>query len=396
MRICQVGTGSLPIPSGGAGGVENTVHYLCEALSALGHTVTVIDVPRNGRSGAQYEVFEAGPLWPRFSNLPEHALRGLTFQFGVWRLLSKLVAERRFDVVHFHGQLGAGVNIRLARKMGIPTAFSSHNAAWGSPNLCRSRLCRAKFLWEIDAFWHADGIICDSATMRDNLIRIMGIPASKVLEVPIGVDEGTLQLKTVSAAVRAAYRPEGYQMVLNVARVAPYKDQLTLVRAMALVHEALPKTRLYIVGPCSDRAYAKRLTREVKDLSLESVVTFVGEVSRPLLLELFELCDVFTLSSVNEALGLSLLEAMAKAKPVVATAIGPILEVLSPEVGIVVPCQDPRGLSRALLDLLHNPERAHEMGKRARDHVLSEYRWSRVARRTLHSYEKLLAGVGKT
>jgi glycosyltransferase involved in cell wall biosynthesis len=248
----------------------------------------------------------------------------------------------------------------------------------------------------MDAFLHADGIICDSATMRDNLIRILGMPDAKVLDVPIGVDEGTLASRTVSPQVRAAYRPSGHQMVLNVARIAPYKDQLTLVRATALVHRALPSMRLYIAGPCSDRSYAKKLAKEVKHLGLERVVTFLGQVSRPLLLELFELCDVFILSSVSEALGLSLLEAMAKAKPVVASAIGPILEILPPRGGITVPPQDPYLMSRAVLELLHNPGQAREMGERARDHVLTEYRWSRIAQRTRHAYEMIRPGVIKT
>jgi glycosyltransferase involved in cell wall biosynthesis len=245
----------------------------------------------------------------------------------------------------------------------------------------------------MEAFWHADGIICDSGAMRDNLIRILGLPEAKVLNVPIGVDEGTLTSRTVSARVRGAYRPSGHQMVLNVARIAPYKDQLTLVRAMSFVHRALPSTRLYIAGPCSDRAYAKRLAREVKNLGLDGVVTFLGQVSRPLLLELFELCDAFVLSSVNEALGLSLLEAMAKAKPVVATAIGPILQVLPPKGGIAVPPRDPHLMARAVLQLLQNPRQAHEMGKRAQDHVLAEYRWSSIAQRTLRAYETLRSGV---
>lgn len=395
LRICQVGTGSLPIPSGGAGGVENTVHYLSEALSALGHTVTVIDVPKNGRAGTQYEVFEAGPLWPRFSNLPEHAFRGLTFQFGVWRLLSRLIAERRFDVVHFHGQLGAGANIRLARKGGALAVFSTHNAVWGSPILCQSKPSKAKFVWEMDAFRHAGGIICDSATMRDNLIRFLGVPEGKILDVPIGVDEETLLHRDVSPRVRATYRPEGSQMLLNVARTAPYKDQLTLVRAMALVHRALPSTRLYIAGPFSDRAYREKLAKEVKHLGLAEVVTFLGQVPRPLLLELLELCDVFVLSSVTEALGLSLLEAMAKAKPIVATALGPIREVLPSRGGMVVSPQDRDSMGRAILEMLHNPKQAREMGARARDHVLTGYRWSGIAERTVRAYEMFRLGLDK-
>jgi glycosyltransferase involved in cell wall biosynthesis len=232
--------------------------------------------------------------------------------------------------------------------------------------------------------------------MCENLVRILGLPKAKVLNVPIGVDEATLTSRTVSARVRGVYRPAGNLMVLNVARIAPYKDQLTLVRAMSFVHRALPSTRLYIAGPCSDRAYAIRLTREVKSLGLDGVVTFLGQVPRPLLLELFELCDAFVLSSVNEALGLSLLEAMANAKPVVATAIGPILQVLPPRGGIAVPPGDPQIMAHALLQLLQNPGQANEMGKRARDHVLAEYRWSRIAQRTLRAYETLRPGVIST
>jgi glycogen(starch) synthase len=228
--------------------------------------------------------------------------------------------------------------------------------------------------------------------MCDNLLQIMGIPQAKVkvVHVPIGVDEQTLMHSEVNPHVRAMYRPEGCQMLLNVARIAPYKDQLTLVQAMAVVHRALPSTRLYFAGPSSDRAYEKKLAKEVKRLGLTEVVAFLGEVPRPLLLELLELCDVFVLSSITEALGLSLLEAMAKAKPIVATALGPILEVLPPRGGIVVPPRDPDSMGRAILEVLHNPKQARGMGALARDQVLTGYRWSRIAERTVRAYDLML------
>ncbi len=392
MRICQVGPGTLPIPSGGAGGVENTVHHSSVALMELGHRVTVIDVPNPGRSPPPYELVEAGPLWPRFSNLPERALRGLTFQFAVWRVLRRLLLEREFDVIHFHGQLGAGMNVRLKHGGGILNVFGCHNATWGDENSCRSRRLKAKFFWEMDALRAADGVICDSATMRVNLIRFFGIPESKVLNIPIGVDEETLASQPVGDSLRASCRPNGSQMILNVARLAPYKDQLTLVRAMALVHQQQPQARLCLIGPCTDTSYVRKVAREVKLLGLEKRVMLLGEVPRSELLQLYELCDVFVLSSINEAQGLSVLEAMAKAKPVVATAIGPVLEILPADGGVVVPPQEPERMASAILEVLWNPARGQETGQRARCHALKSYQWRTIAQRTIHAYESFRKG----
>ncbi len=386
LRICKVSTGTLPSPSGGAGGVENTVHHLSLALSELGHEVTMIDVDDPNRSRTSYRVIEVKPIWRDFSNLPSHLLRGLAFQAAVWNALRGLLRNRHFDVVHFHGQLGAGINLRLARAHGVQTVFSSHNATWGDPRLCLSRLQHWKFSFEIDALHRADGVICDSQAIAKNFVSHLGVPQRKLVVVPIGVDEELLEVRPVSESLKRSYSPNGRALLLNVARIAPYKDQLTLVRAMQLVHSMEPTVRLVLVGPASDRRYATTVEREIESRGLEGIVMMTGETSREILHQLYQICDAFVLSSVRESQGLSLIEAMAMSKPVIATAIGPVLEVLPSGVGVIVPPGDPARLSRAILDVLRDRVRSSEMGRRARCHVLSSYRWAMIAERTLVAY----------
>lgn len=385
-RICNVSTGTRPTPSGGAGGVENTVHHLAVALQRLGHDVTVIDVDATSRSPAAYRVVEAKPLWRDFSTLPRHALRGLTFQYAVWGALRQLLETERFDVLHFHGQLGAGINLRAARAHGILTVFSSHNAIWSDPDQCRYRTLRAMHFLEIDALRRAGGVICDSAQMGENFARFFAVPSQKIRVVPIAVDDGVFGSQPVREDLERACRQNGARVILNVARIAPYKDQLTLVRALGILRPEFPQIRLILAGPVSDPRYAARVESEIRTLGLGDVVVRLGEVPRSELLQLYQLCDVFVLPSIREAQGLSAFEAMAKGKPVVASAIPSIRNGVPQDALLTVPPADPDDLARALLRCLRDPPWASAMGGRAREYVTRFYRWSSIAQQTLEAY----------
>ncbi len=386
VRICQVSTGRVPIPSGGGDGVENTVHHLSTALVRLGHDVTVIDVFCPQRAPVLYKVADVNAVWRDFSTLPGYVLTQLTFQMAAAKVLRRFLYEQRFDVVHLHSQLGAALNLHLTQAFGVLSVFGSHNAIWSDARQCLSRLQRWKFFLEVNAIRRADGVICDSKAVAMNLQRHVGAPGSKLVVVPIGVDEEVFEDQAASEVLGRDYCRSGGRIILNVARIAPYKDQLTLIRSMGLVRQQQPSARLVLVGPLSDKRYVEAIKREIRALGLEQIVTVLGEIPRKDLLRLYHICDVFVLCSVMESQGLSLAEAMAKGKPVVATAIGPVLEVMPQDAGIIVPPGDPERMGRAIIELLADPIGAASLGRRAREHVTRSYRWETMAARTLEAY----------
>ncbi len=155
----------------------------------------------------------------------------------------------------------------------------------------------------------------------------------------------------------------------------PRKNVNLLIRAFANIHQTLPNIRLIIAGdtPTADTA---ALT---KALGLADKVEFVGHVSRPELLSLYQRASVFVLPSLQEGLGISALEAMACGVPVVSTRCGGPEGIVQDGVtGRLVPNGDEQALAAAILDLLVDPERRKAMGARGREFALQEFSRERV------------------
>ncbi len=234
----------------------------------------------------------------------------------------------------------------------------------------------------------ADGVITDSAAVAHNLSTYLGVPAPKLQAVPIGVDEVYLAPVQVPAAFRHRHSPGGAPLVLSVARLAPYKNQAGLIRAMRLVADLLPEARLLLVGQASDAAYATEVRELARKLDLAGHCRLLGAVPPEELRRLYSLCDVFVMPSLWESQGLSVLEAMAVGRPVVASDIGPVRENVPPGAGILVPPTDHVALAEAIVTLLRDPDRRRTMGREGRRFVCAERRWERMAALTVDAYAR--------
>lgn len=182
--------------------------------------------------------------------------------------------------------------------------------------------------------------------------------------------------------------PCGAPLIVHVARLAPEKDQETLLLAMTQVVALFPECRLAILG---EGPLKERLVRMGADLGLQGNLQWMGEVAqvRPVLAS----ARVSVLSSVTEGLPMAVLESLACARPVVATSVGAIPEVVGPA-GLIVPPRDPDALAGAICSLLADPERAAAMGRCGRERVLQRYGLTSVARATEEIYYQALAKKG--
>jgi glycosyltransferase involved in cell wall biosynthesis len=129
------------------------------------------------------------------------------------------------------------------------------------------------------------------------------------------------------------------------------------------VLEAFPRVVFLIVGDGPLRGELEALTRA---LGVEKNVIFAGyREDVPRVLSVF---DIKVLPSVTEGLPLAILEAMAMGKPVIATEVGGVKEILKDgETGFLVPPQDPEALSERIIYLLRNEDEARQLGIRARE-----------------------------
>ena len=178
-----------------------------------------------------------------------------------------------------------------------------------------------------------------------------------------------------------------------LARVAPQKDYDTLVRAAARVVQAHPDVRFVIAGDCSANeasrnhyAYVQGLIRQS---SLSEYFIFTGyRADVPRLLAAF---DISVLSTHFEGLPLVLLEAMAYSKPMVATAVDGIPEVIVDGVnGFLTPHQDAEALAARLIELIQSPSLCERLGRAARQTVLTSFTAETFARSVADLYARFV------
>ena len=175
-------------------------------------------------------------------------------------------------------------------------------------------------------------------------------------------------------------------LVGNVGRLALQKGQRHLIAAMPLLLERVPRAHAVIAGGGDLEDY-------LRDLSLEVGVADRVHVLGPRrdVPALMHAVDVFAMPSIWEGFGLVLLEAMAAGRPVVASRVATIPEVVvDGETGLLVPPGDPVALAEALAELAHDPERAQRLGEAGRDRLRQQFSIEKMVGDTELLYRELV------
>ncbi len=186
----------------------------------------------------------------------------------------------------------------------------------------------------------------------------------------------------------------GVKVVGTVGNFDAVKGYEYFLEAAAEVKESCPHVRFLMVGDKlkTQQGYWQRVQRAIDRLGLRPYVIMAGK--RDDIPQLMGLMDVYVLSSVSEAAPLVVLEAMACGRPVVATRVGGVAElVANGETGIVVPPRDSLALARGIVRLLNNTRLAASMGERGRQRAVAEFDLEHCARRHRELY---LGIVGRT
>ena len=182
---------------------------------------------------------------------------------------------------------------------------------------------------------------------------------------------------------------DGKLNILFVGRLEEQKGVSYLIKAYRRVRQAVPDSRLIIVGP--GMRLRGKYEQEVRRSGLKDVV-FVGGQPQSELPRYYKTATVFCAPATGlESFGIVLLEAMAVGKPIVATNIEGYNSVLADGVeGLLVPPRDEEVLARALVSLLTDEPLRQQMGARARLKAM-EYSWEHIAQRVLNYYTSLLS-----
>ncbi len=181
-------------------------------------------------------------------------------------------------------------------------------------------------------------------------------------------------------------------VLICIARLAPEKNHKVLIESFHMALKEYADMELWLVGDGPLRSEIEKL---VKEKGLESKVIFWGERSDiPWLLSQ---SDIFVLSSDYEGVSNAILEAMATAKPIVATAVGGTPEVVEcSKTGVLVPPSDPKALSQAILKLAKDPELRKRMGEEGQRRAIEHFDIKQMVRQYEELYLSLLKKAEKS
>lgn len=214
----------------------------------------------------------------------------------------------------------------------------------------------------------------------------VGIPERKLTVIRAGIDLKAFNESKAEARAALGLSSKD-RVVAIVARLYPEKNHQLLLAAFAEVCEHVANARLLVVGEGTERA---AIQEEIKRLRLEDHVKMLGvrrDVAR-----ILAATDVFALSSTREGLPIVVLEAMAAARAVVATAVGDLPSIINDrETGIIVPPGDAHAMASALIELLNDESLAMRVGEAARSSVQA-YGLETMISRYQNLYEEVLSG----
>ncbi len=211
--------------------------------------------------------------------------------------------------------------------------------------------------------------------------------AARIKVLYNGVDPALYQGKSLATKVRKELGlPLDRPVVGLVARLDHRaKGHLELLQALSILKDRYTIHALMVGGGRRQ----EEMQQLAASLGLADIVHFLG--NRRDVPELLAALDIFVLPSHNEGVSLAVLEAMAAGLPVIVSEVGGLPEIVKhEETGLLIPPKDPEALARSLARLLENPELAHRLGQKAREHVQEKYSLERLAQVVNAMYDDLV------
>jgi len=294
---------------------------------------------------------------------PEPSIRRGFSYFHASRRLAHQMAKYHADIAHFSDEKAAYHNSLAALLAGMKRIC--HLRVSYAHLAFRNRLC----LLPVQSFIFVSKEAMDSFAIS--------LPDSKRRVVYDAVDMPEINVAAATSSVREELRISSESVVIGMlARVSAQKDYFTLAAAAVKVLQEFPAARFLVVGDNSlvelnRKHYAEVLAR-LNELGIADNFIFTGH--RDDTQRLVAAMDFCVLSTHREGFPLSILESMALGKPVIATAVGGIPEIVSPGVtGYLHKHEDSDELAHWILQLIRSPDIVHRMGLAAKEHVRSQH-----------------------
>lgn len=234
---------------------------------------------------------------------------------------------------------------------------------------------------------YKDKVISVSVICKKHLVEYFNIPGEKIAVIHNGIKPLEYPTnKEMLSIIDQAQLPSSAKIVSVIARLSEQKGHKYLFHAIPKIIKCIPNTHFLIAGDGELREYLERLSRE---LSISQNVHFLGE--RKDVLAILAVSDVLALASLWEGFPLVILEAYSLAKPVIATAVGGVEElVLEGKTGYLLSPKDSIALTDAIVKLLSNQETMQKMGKEGKNLVERKFKFSNMISKIEKVYQEVI------
>lgn len=358
------------ISSGGYYGAENMLLNLCASQQKAGcQNSLVIFYNVHAPNVELYERARRRGLSVRMVHCQGRA------DWRAVRQIEECIQEDGIQLLHTHGYKADLYGYVAARRSGKPIVATCHNWLGGSAalgiynHLDRMALKRFQCL----------AAVSDSVAQR---LLASGVPATKIRTIANGIDVQAFECARPSPVLNF----DGSKVIGMVARLDLKKGFEYLLRAARELRGTFPELKVVIVGEGPDR---REIEGMIQRFGLQSNVILAGQHSD--MPAIYAAMDVFVLPSLNEGLPMTILEAMAGSKPVIATRVGAIPKVIQDgETGLLVDPADSDGLRDALVRLLTDSDLCSRLGAAGHDWVSHNYTSEAMALKYRQMYDDVL------
>jgi glycosyltransferase involved in cell wall biosynthesis len=316
--------------------------------------------------------------------------RGSRFDLRPWRRLLIEMRDRQIDVLHSH-KIGSNFwGALLAPRVPVPV-FVAHEHTWSWEGQLHRRLIDRYLIAR-----RANAFVAVSRADRRRMTEIEGIPPEKTRYIPIAIAEPTRTED--ESKVRAELGVgSNEQLVALVGTLRRQKAYEAIIEAATILRRETPAIKIVIVGgedPAGPGEHA-RLQGMIDRLGVGDTIRLLGYRSNPF--NVVCACEVCVQCSDFEGSPQSIKEFMKAAKPVVATRVGGVPDLVRDgETGILVQPRNPAALASAITELARDPERRERMGRAGRELVRREFSMESMLTAIEALYEELYeaGGVG--
>lgn len=391
LRIAVI-TSSYPRYEGD--GSAPFIKSICEHLEKIGHDIEVIapyDPIVNSETEGHKNVHWFRYIWPKQMNIIGHGrslgndvrIKPISylllpfFLIGAFLSLFRVTTKQKSDVIYAHWVIPNGLVAALVATLrSLPYVLSLHGSDVYITKTNPIYAAVAKWV-----FKRASAVTACSQDLKRSAIS-MGAPKDSLL-LAWGADPSIFHPGHKTPKNRNIINaPEEDFIISGLGRFVHKKGFNNLLAAMPSVLEEIPNTHLVLGG---DGILREELYEQAQNLNILDHVSFSGNILWDTVPSFLANTDIFVLPSVRDQYGnvdglpTVLLEAMSSGTAVIATDIGGVnLVIENDKNGILVPSGNIQALSEAILNLLKNDDKRHNLGSSARASVLDQYNWNSV------------------